>query len=333
MRRNARSTRAFTIVEMLVVISIVAILIGLLLPALNSARNRARKTGELNNLRQVHIAWNLYANSNADATLPGYLEAEVQQRWRVSYKYIDGSKIPPAPDFSGSDPNIAGPWTWRLLPYLDYSHEIVHGYKNEAAPDQLDMQEPEEAEDIAEHPAYGYNGHYIGGYYEIVVVPDPNGGDPIEVPRTRFTSAEGFTSTSYSTGVKNLVARNISAIGRSNEVITFCSSSELPAGIVRETLDDIDGCDLVHPPLLAFERQWGMPPQGGIGGGATGLGDTTTRSLLEVFVDDCPVPIARYTDSAAVLFADGHLDQIRPLTLNDMRYWVDHAVDAGWRHR
>lgn len=72
-RRSAsRSRCAFTLVELLVVIGIIAVLMGLLMPALSRARESSKRTACLSNLRQVYTLLQLYAQDNRDVVPIGY---------------------------------------------------------------------------------------------------------------------------------------------------------------------------------------------------------------------------------------------------------------------
>ena len=56
--------KAFTLIELLVVIAVIAVLMGILLPVLKSAREQGKRTVCLSNLKQLQLAWSMYADDS-----------------------------------------------------------------------------------------------------------------------------------------------------------------------------------------------------------------------------------------------------------------------------
>jgi len=140
MNRSHLPRRAFTLIELLVVIAIIAILIGLLIPAVQKVREAAQRIQCINNLKQIGLATHTYANANE----------RLPSTWFTFRPHNSNPAVG----------NYANGQTWRtvwidLLPYIEQGNLYTAGSKD--------------------NPIVGYNGFgwdYISSY--VAVAPPPS---------------------------------------------------------------------------------------------------------------------------------------------------------------
>jgi prepilin-type N-terminal cleavage/methylation domain-containing protein len=121
---TARSLRlGFTLIELLVVVAVITLLIGLLLPAVQSAREAARMLECKNHLKQIGLAWESHLTAQKFFPTGGW-----------------GSNWAGDPD-QGFDKRQPGGWAYNILPFLE--EQTVHDFGKQTryggAPDKKDL--------------------------------------------------------------------------------------------------------------------------------------------------------------------------------------------------
>jgi len=144
--------RAFTIIELMVVIGIIAILVAIALPAMSRARMTARRSSEMQSARQLMVAWSAYAGANRDQVIPGYKSG--LNAWTRDKRLVSEVTVPVA----------MARYPWRLAPYLDWNLRGLYVGEVEELLDRIEYTAESNYVYVASvSPALGINATWVGG--------------------------------------------------------------------------------------------------------------------------------------------------------------------------
>jgi prepilin-type N-terminal cleavage/methylation domain-containing protein/prepilin-type processing-associated H-X9-DG protein len=303
MRKGSRSLRpAFTLIELLVVIAIIAVLVGLLLPAVQKVREAAARMSCQNNLKQIGLACHNFESANG--ALPP----------------AQGHRTSGAPRFATwTGKNILN-WSYALLPYLEQNNMVTmftfsdnvftppvaaytmpNSFVSQSPPvfrcpsDAFANQTPRGLSSQPEYPfglgsygiSSGTDSAWITGTY-----PEKNDGAIYFNSKTKITSITDGTSNTLLGGERTFTNSGMTGLGISDDTLVYHSGIWRngylpPLSFLRVPLDQINyrvpaGITTSTPDgLLAYYKRLLGYSSTHSGGANVVFGDGSVRFLTD----------------------------------------------------
>ena len=309
--------RAFTLMELLIVVAIIALLIGIFAVSLRGVRAAASRTKSLGALRQMATGYNMYSQDNNGRLLPGYIDITLMAATEPFENL--GVSLPSGESLTDVDMQS---YVWRLAPYVDDSWQTffeetdaaaMAGFTAEYQRMAPNSSRPHTPGLISEQPSFGLNSIFVGGDSE-------HGGSVSDEHPWQDTEP-----------VK--AATRLSQVVNPTRVIVFAPAAMAAAAASDDVYEDISvGFCEIRAPYLALVgdtweiQQWSIAGNGLVEQATTGNfiappggGLPIARTAKDVGNGGRePIPVAHLDGSTAV--------QAITDLMADMRRWDPFEV-------
>ncbi len=335
-RRVCGDQGGYSLIELLVMVGVLALLMGIFMPALSKARTTAQMQMNQNNIRQLNIAYNGYSADFQNGLLPGYPYSGTHLLGGVGV--VEGTRVTPS---SASSPwncmwggqmvtvtaQTAARYPVRLSAYAGDMNSLVQGHRSETF-SAANSGDSAKAVDLAStHPTWGLNSLYVGGHGV--------SGNGAFVDAA--SSGGGFSNATGKVIAGGNAVLRLEDVRRPSGLITFLDSKRRDEAMnIQGTgpgVGTMPGHDGVHREgsFVCYPPKFANVNSGGFLAASfrlwkEGIGETHESAQPDADMDlRGAMPSPWWGAGVVTSYMDGHANTMTIEQLNDMRLWSNHA--------